>query len=169
MGSRASIAALGVWVIAACPAQALVKRPLSDANKVLSQPTYERQAQVSLPQSKAPVWAILRKTRIGQDDKRGIFTADFPPEVRALNGKAVTLSGFMLPLDTEAKARHFLLSKYTPVCFFCPPGQPNEVVEVTVANGVPLTDRMLNVSGRLTLSNQGDKGLFFKMDNAVGR
>lgn len=166
-----SVNAAGLCAAAmlATPAAALVRRPIADAQKVLSQPSYERQAQQGLPQSKAPLWAVLRRTQIGEDDKRGTFTAAFPPEVRALNGRTVTLSGFMLPLDTDAKARHFLLSKYTPVCFFCPPGQPNEVVEVVAAAGVPVTDRMLNVTGRLTLTNEADKGLFFRLDQAVAR
>lgn len=134
-----------------------------------TQPRNEREAQQGLPQSRAPLWAVLRRTRVDEDDRRGLFTAAFPPEVRALSGRTVTLSGFMLPLDTDARARHFLLSKYTPVCFFCPPGQPNEVVEVTAPRGVAVTDRMLTVTGRLALTHQTDKGLFFRMDGATAR
>lgn len=139
------------------------------ADKLVVQPSGERQAQQALPQSKAPLWTVLRRTRVAQDDRRGLYTASFPAEVQALDGRTVTLSGFMLPLDTEAAARHFLLSKYTPVCFFCPPGQPNEVVEVTARSGVALTDRMLTVTGRLALTHQTDRGLFFRMDQAVAR
>ena len=170
MERRACTISLALMALAAAaPASALVKRPLSDANKLLTQPGYERQAQQALPQSKAPLWAVLRTTRIGENDAAGLFTADFPPPVKALSGRTVTLSGFMLPLDSEARARHFLLSKYTPVCFFCPPGSPNEVVEVLVAQGVPVTDRMVTVTGRLELENQADKGLFFRIDQAGAR
>lgn len=133
------------------------------------QPAYERAAQKSLPQSKAPLWLVLAKTRIGEDDRRGLFTAAFPQEVKALNGRTVTLSGFMLPLDATDQSHHFLLLRYTPVCFFCPPGAPNEVVEVVTRNGVEITDRMLTVTGRLTLANGADKGFFFQMDQAVAR
>ena len=139
------------------------------ADKLIIQPASERQNQLSLPWSKAPLWTVLRHTRVMEDDRRGLYTASFPAEVQALEGRTVTLSGFMLPLDTDAKARHFLLSKYTPVCFFCPPGQPNEVVEVTAKSGVALTDRMLTVTGRLSLTHQTDKGMFFRMDQAVAR
>lgn len=133
------------------------------------QPAYERAAQKSLPQSKAPLWLVLAKTKIGEDDKRGLFTVAFPPAVKALDGRTVTLSGFMLPLDTTDRSHHFLLSRYTPVCFFCPPGAPNEVVEVVARNGVEVTDRMLTVTGRLTLANGAEKGLFFQMDQATVR
>jgi hypothetical protein len=124
----------------------------------------ERNAQLRLPKSPAPLWATLRKTRIGEDAKRGIYTASFPPEVRGLQGTQVTLSGFMLPMDTAQKSKHFLLSRYTPVCFFCPPGEPNEVVEVVSRSGVKLTDGMVTLSGKLTLTNNGEKGLFFRLD-----
>ncbi len=135
----------------------------------VSQPAAERRAQQALPQSRAPLWAVLRRTRVAEDDRRGLFTATFPPEVKALQGRVVTLSGFLLPLDTDARTRHFLLSKYTPVCFFCPPGQPNEVVEVSARNGVPITDGLLTVTGRLSLTSTTDKGLFFRMDEAAAR
>lgn len=124
----------------------------------------ERAAQLKLPTSQAPIWATLRKTKIGENAKRGIFTASFPDEVEALNGTQVTVSGFMLPMDTAPRSKHFLLSRYTPVCFFCPPGQPNEVVEVISKPGVKLTGNMVTLSGRLSLINDGEKGLFFRLD-----
>ena len=43
------------------------------------------------------------------------------------------------------------------------------MVEVTSRAGVPLTDRMLTAIGRLSLTRQTDKGLFFRMDQAVAR
>jgi hypothetical protein len=124
----------------------------------------ERSAQLRLPKSAAPLWTTLRKTRIGEDARRGIYTASFPPEVKALDGTQVTLSGFMLPMDTAQRSKHFLFARYTPVCFFCPPGEPNEVVEVISGPGVKLTGGMITLSGRMTLTNNGEKGLFFRLD-----
>ena len=136
------------------------------AEPPIRQPAYERVSQAGLPQSRAPLWTVLRKAAVGEDDRRGVFTISFPTEVRALDGRLVTLTGFMLPLDAQARSRHFLLSRYTPVCFFCPPGEPNEVVEVTTAKGVEVTDRLLTVSGKLGLVNRGDVGLFFQVTGA---
>jgi len=143
---------------------------LMGANPALAQSSYgqapgERAAQLKLPTSQAPIWATLRKTKIGENAKRGIFTASFPDEVKALDQTEVTVSGFMLPMDTTQRSKHFLLSRYTPVCFFCPPGQPNEVVEVISKPGVKLTGAMVTLSGRLSLINDGEKGLFFRLDH----
>lgn len=129
----------------------------------------ERRAQAQLPQGRSPLWATLRTTRIGVNERRGIFTATHPPAVKALVGKTVTLPGFIMPLDASTRGSHFLLSKYTPVCAFCPPGEPNEVVEVRTAKPVAFVARLVNVTGTFTLQNNGDMGLFFQMSGATVR
>lgn len=126
----------------------------------------ERQAQARLPQGKSALWATLRTTRIGMNEAKGIFTASHPPAVKALVGKNVTLTGFLMPFDTATRGTHFLLSKYTPVCPFCPPGEPNEVVEVRTTKPVAFAQRMIQVTGTFGLQNNGDNGLFFQMTGA---
>ena len=164
----AATALLLLSAVAIQPAHAAIGATPSTA-KTPAQAAGERAAQASLPQSRAPVWTVLRRTRIGSDPVSGVFTAAFPQEVRAMDKKPVALSGFMLPLDADARSRHFLLSKYTPVCFFCPPGEPNEVVEVFSRSGLPITDHMVQVSGRFGLVNNGERGLFFRIDDAQVR
>ena len=123
----------------------------------------ERATQAGLPQSKSPIWTTLRTTKIGVNEARGIFTAVHPPAVKALAGKNLSLSGFLMALETDKAMHHFLLSKYTPVCSFCPPGEPNEVVEVSSAQPVAYVERMVTVTGKFALQNNGEKGLFFQM------
>ena len=132
----------------------------------LGQPADERTAQKKLPQSEAPLWGVLRQTAIHEDTKRGLFSASFPSTVKELDGKTLSLTGFMLPIDAWTRSKHFLLSKYTPVCFFCPPGEPNEVVEVTTGKSVPVSDHLVTVTGRFSLIDNAEKGLFFRLDGA---
>lgn len=129
----------------------------------------ERAAQSKLPQGRAALWGTLRTTKITADDDAGIFKASHQPAVRALVGKAVSLPGFIMPLDAATRGTHFLLSKYTPVCAFCPPGEPNEVVEVRTATPIAFTTKLVTVTGRFGLENDGDKGLFFQMTGAAVR
>lgn len=152
--ARLLIPALIALVILAGPAQAQF------------QENGERAAQARLPQGKSPLWATLRQTKIGVDDARGIFTARFPPSVKALAGKTISLSGFIMPLDAQSRGTHFLLSKYTPVCAFCPPGEPNEVVEVHTAKPITFVEKLVTVTGNFALENNGEKGLFFQMNGA---
>jgi uncharacterized protein len=155
--------------LAAAVALAAQTAAAGAADAPLGQPAAERAAQRSLPLSRAPLWTVLAHARIGENARTGDYTVAFPADVKALNGQAVTLTGFMLPLDAQSRSRHFLLSKYTPVCPFCPPGQPNEVVEVMIGQGVAVTDRLLTVSGKLTLIDNAEKGLFFRVDAASVR
>lgn len=130
------------------------------------QPTSERKVQATLPQSSAALWRTLITTQIRENTNAGTFSAVHPPAVRALANTNVQISGFMLPLDTTARSRHFLLSKATPTCFFCPPGAPNEIVEVFSATPIAITDKLIVVTGRFALINDPDKGLFFRVNNA---
>lgn len=129
----------------------------------------ERAAQARLPQGRAALWSTLRTTKIGMNEARGIFTATHSPAVRALAGKTVTLPGFINPLDTATRGNHFLLSKYTPVCAFCPPGEPNEVVEVRTSRPIAYSQKLVSITGTFQLENNGDTGLFFRLDSASVR
>ena len=130
------------------------------------QPLSERSAQQALPQSHDTIWTTLHHTTITEDTKQGIYTARHPPEVQALVGKQLTVQGFILPYTTDALARHFLLTRYTPVCFFCPPGAPNEVIDLTIDKPVKWEDKLYSVSGVFAIQNDGEKGLFFRLDRA---
>ena len=150
---------LAVAFVALAPASAR-------ADDYLGQPTEERDAQKRLPQARDDLWRILATTKIREDDKEGIFTAMHPPEVQALAGQTLTLSGFVMPLDTTRRFKHFLLTRYTPVCPFCPPGAPNEVVEVKSSDAIAQTNDLIRVTGTFALENNGEKGLFFRLDGA---
>jgi uncharacterized protein len=129
----------------------------------------ERAAQAKLPQGTSPLWATLRMTKIREDDAQGIFTAQHPPAVRALVGRTLSLPGFIMPLNSETRGTHFLLSKYTPVCAFCPPGEPNEVVEIHTARPIVYSAKLVTITGRFQLENNGDNGLFFQLTGAQVR
>ena len=143
----------------------LVASP-SIAQLRFGQPTSERKVQATLPQSPAATWRVLATTRITENTNAGTFAAIHPPAVRALVGTNITISGFMLPLDTTPRSRHFMLSRLTPVCFFCPPGGPNEVIEIYSSTPIAITDRLVTVTGRFVLTNDVEKGLFFRINNA---
>jgi hypothetical protein len=124
----------------------------------------ERQVQKDLPQAGDPLWKVLRTTKVSGDAKTGLFVAQHSAQVEALAGKTLTLSGFMLPLEQSETTRHFLISRYTPVCFFCPPGDPNEVVEVRLRRPIQAGYSLVKIRGVFSLANNGEKGLFFRID-----
>lgn len=131
-----------------------------------TQPLEERQAQQSLPKSHDQIWENLFKTKISYDKNNGNYSAAYTPEIKALVGKQITISGFMLPLESNEKFKHFILSKRTPTCQFCPPGDPNEIVDVWLEKETTWNESIIKVSGKFELMNDQQFGMFFKLSNA---
>lgn len=129
----------------------------------------ERAMQLDLPTADGPMWRVLRQTRIAIDEKTQLFEAAHPAPVRAMAGQRITLQGYMLPLEAQDRTAHFLISPYTPVCFFHPPAEPNEVIEVRLTRPIPAGYHRVEVTGVLTLADNGEKGLFFQMNGATAR
>ncbi len=121
-------------------------------------------AQKLLPKIHDPLWTQLVKCDVSYDNKNGAYSIKITPEVKALDGKTVTLRGFMLPLDASDRTSHFLLTRNTPVCLYCPPGEPNEVVEVTSSHGIEWTKGIVTVTGKLNLIKNDEQALFFKIE-----
>lgn len=134
---------------------------------VLGQPLDERQAQNALPQSHDPMWEKFIRCKVKLDEKKHTYSITYTPEVKALEGKQMTVSGFMMPLDATETFKHFLLSKRTPTCGFCPPGEPNEIVEVFTSSPIAYDEGIVTVTGTMHFTNNPDMGLFFQLKNAA--
>jgi len=130
------------------------------------QPPEERARQALMPKSSDPIWSVLAKSTVTADAARGVYQIDNPPEVKALAGRQMSVTGFVLPLDPSPRFFHFLLTRNTPVCPFCPPGAPNEAIEVNARTLMRPTNEPVTVTGRFTLQDNGAAGLFFQLNSA---
>lgn len=142
---------------------------LAEGDPLASELAEERAMQLNLPTADGPMWRVLRQTRITIDEQSQLFQAAHSQAVRDMAGRRITLQGYMLPLESDLRTRHFLISPYTPVCFFHPPAEPNEVIEVTLSRPIPAGYHRLEVTGVLTLADNGEKGLFFQINDATAR
>ena len=135
----------------------------------LGQPSDEASAQKWLPRSKDPIWAKLIQCKVNYNKRTGDFSITVTPEVRALDGQTVSVRGFVLPMDGSDRTKHFLLTRNTPVCLFCPPGEPNEIIEVVSERAIEWTDNVVTVTGKMSLIDNGENALFFKITVAQVR
>jgi uncharacterized protein len=126
----------------------------------------ERQRQKSLPHASDPFWAKLKACTVGFDATHNHYKLTPTPEIKALIGTTVAIRGFTLPLDGSDHTHHFLIGVNTPVCFYHPPGEPNEVVEVFSLKPITWKDSAIFVQGMFKLIDQPDGGVFFQLDNA---
>ena len=126
----------------------------------------EREAQAQLPHAKDPLWQTLLKTKISVDTEKGLYSAKFSDDIKKLNGQKIKVTGFIVPLEPTITFKHFLLSKKTPVCGFCPPGEPNEVIEVFANKLEKWQDTLVVYEGQFELVNNREQGVFFRLNNA---
>lgn len=153
-------AALAVLLAAAAGAggvRAMTTQPLTAAQKAIA-------AHYT---NNDPEWSVLRQAKVGEDRVKGLLTADFPPPVKALAGRPFRISGFMSPLETGRDTRHFIVTRRSTTCPFCPPNEPTEAVEVRLDAPARFTDQEVVVTGLLALSGSSDEGLFYVLSGAA--
>jgi hypothetical protein len=86
------------------------------------------------------------------------------PVVAELNGKTVSLPGFVVPLEgTEEVITEFLLVPYFGACIHVPPPPPNQIVHVTFKDGVPIESLYDAIVVTGVMSTQGWEGELAKV------
>jgi hypothetical protein len=119
---------------------------------------------------KADTWNTLAKTKFepkySEKLAEYVFYPSFPAELKALDGKEVTIEGFYVPFGPD-DGNYIILSKYPmSQCFFCGGGGPESIVEVYVPNGKFQPDDVLNVKGKLKLNADDPDHLTFMLQSA---
>ena len=97
------------------------------------------------------------------EGRGGAFS--FTPAIQQLDGEAVRIKGFLIPLDTDGEA--YALSAYPlSSCFFCGNAGPGSVMELLLAEPRRFqTDEYLTFEGKLGLS-PASEGLVFQLRGA---
>lgn len=82
-----------------------------------------------------------------------VMYPSYGPSVRALNGKAVSVSGFIIPVDVS-QSIYVLSSNPQASCFFCGVGGPETIVELQLVDKSKIyrTDDLLHFTGTLKLN-----------------
>ena len=121
----------------------------------------------ALQAQKSLVWPVLTMTTYNEDPMTGKLVPKFPAVlVSQFEGQEVVVSGYLIPVDVEAK-RYALSKNPFSSCFFCGNAGPETVIELKFANdpGRFATDKYLPISGELQLNRNGSE-LFFTLKNA---
>ncbi|MCE2659006.1 MAG: DUF3299 domain-containing protein [Rubrivivax sp.] len=91
----------------------------------------------------------------------------FPQPVKALDGQALKVQGFMMPLEPGERQRHFLLSAVPTTCSFCVPAGPEGLVEVRTREPVRYTVDAVTIQGRFAVLTNDKFGLFYRVADAT--
>lgn len=108
--------------------------------------------------------ATYQKTSSGEDDYEKPV---FGKEIQALNGKQITLPGYIIPFEGGGKSNHFMLSSL-PInaCFFCGVGGPEGVIEVFLTKPISYTDKPVEIQGKFVLNRNNPDQMMYVLQQA---
>jgi hypothetical protein len=115
------------------------------------------------------IWPKLYDIRFEKaNDKLGEYEKPvFSTQAKALNGKNVTLPGYMVPFDNGLKGTNFMLSSLPlNACFFCGVGGPETVVEVHLTSETSYREKPIEVRGTLRLNDKDPDKMIYILENA---
>ena len=110
-------------------------------------------------------WRVLAQVELVKQDRK--MVPKFESAVTALDGKVVTVQGFMMPLDIGDKQRRFLLVAAPPHCAFCLPAGPDAMIEVRAKTDIRYGFDAVGLSGKLQVLKDDPAGLYYRMVDAV--
>lgn len=118
-------------------------------------------------------WRILTKVQIKKqyDEEFGIETIipSFSNEIKAMEGKEITIGGYIFPTADKRDQSHLMFSMY-PIsnCFFCGKAGPETAMQVFMADNkkVRYTEEKVFVKGKLQLAEHDPSGLIYTLINA---
>ncbi len=127
---------------------------------------------VSFTSPSANVWELLMKVKwVKKYDKKtktNAYAPKFTKEIQALNGKQITIRGYLIPVDLYGDGDFAIISAL-PVanCFFCGGAGPETVMEVYTKQKIK-ADRSGKVTfrGRLELNPDNADHLIYILRDA---
>lgn len=126
---------------------------------------------VDVPEG-ATDWKTFGKTKVlnvETKDSEGLdfqyYKPEFPPELKALDGKTVKIKGFMFPLDETEDQKLFLFGPFPLNCPFQYHVQSNLVIESHAdKKPIPFTYDPLTLEGTLELVPEDkENSTFFRL------
>lgn len=111
-------------------------------------------------------WLVFHDAKITSDAAKGEYSASFSPLLLKMEGQHIAITGYILPVSTTTAATHFVLTRRSATCPFCPPNEPTEAIEVFSQKLLNYTAAPVTVEGKLHFVARSDQGLFYRIDDA---
>lgn len=92
----------------------------------------------------------------------------FSRNIKALHGKMITISGYVIPLDVKG-GMYVLSANPNNSCFFCGGAGPESIMALKFKTGKPTfqTDDFVKCKGRLRLNEKNIYELYYNLDEVV--
>ena len=111
-------------------------------------------------------WAVLAETVVDRP-----FRPRVHKHLSQLDGKTVSLTGFMQPVSMDPTVSGFMLIEYPIGCWFCETPEPAGIVYVEIAGGkaVPVKRGRVKVEGTLKLNASDPEDFLYTVTGASVR
>jgi hypothetical protein len=118
------------------------------------------------------IWKTLAKITYKKEYSEIMgFKVDVPvfsEDVKRLEGKEVTVKGYIIPVEGYKSHTEFVFSAFPyNMCFFCGGAGPETVMEIYAKKPVEYTSQAVTLKGRLMLNDNDINRLMFAMTDAV--
>jgi hypothetical protein len=88
----------------------------------------------------------------------------FSEEIKALDGKEVTVKGFIIPVEGYKSHKEFIFSAFPySMCFFCGGAGPESVMEVEATEPIAYSAESIMLKGKLKLNSTDVNKLMFAL------
>lgn len=130
----------------------------------------EAQSKVAYSGYPSLIWPKLYTIQYTQSkDALGEYEKPiFSNDVKALEGKVVSLPGYIVPFATgTVKSNQFILTSLPlNACFFCGVGGPETVVEIVLKNPIAYTEKLVEIKGILRLNSTDPDKMIYRLEQA---
>ena len=132
-------------------------------------PAVSAQNDVALDEN---LWKTLAKITYKKEyDEFLGFKIDkpvFSDDIKALEGKEVTVKGFIIPVEGYKSHKEFIFSAFPyNMCFFCGGAGPESVMEVFADEAVKYTAEAIKLKGILELNPDDVNRLMYFLKDAT--
>lgn len=115
------------------------------------------------------VWKALSSVSytISEDEYGELYLPEFSKNAKELEGKVVTVPGYIIPFDGMFKPEHVIVSSLPLAsCFFCGSGGPETVMEVYLKDPIEYTEALVAFKGKLKLNGSDYEKLMYILEDA---
>lgn len=114
--------------------------------------------------------SVLKETNFDEMLGMEVVKAIPLPPAKALNGKEIEISGYMISLSAKIeKQSHFMFSRYPQnMCFFCGAAGPESAMQIFMKNGdkTLFVKEKVKVRGILQIQENDASGLIYFLNEA---
>ncbi len=133
------------------------KRPLLTTLDESTLPPIKAEGVNNLP------WPLLKETTVDRN-----FHPTFAGYMKKLDGKRVSLNGFMQPFSDEVDVPEFMFIEYPVGCWYCEMPEITSIILVETPRGktATYTRGLVRVTGELTLNDSNPEEFLYIIRNA---